>query len=93
MDIKTKSAMVDYIAQKTDFSKKDVKLIIDTMIDFFAETLKADNSVQLMGFGSLIPRMRASRECKVPMTGETYTVPEKKMIKFKVNKTLLERIQ
>jgi len=92
-DIKTKTVMVKYIADKTNVSQKDVKAVFEAMLDFLAESLKANCPVQLLGFGSFIPRQRASRECLVPMTGEKYMVQEKKMIKFKANKSLLDKIQ
>ncbi|MCO6434325.1 HU family DNA-binding protein, partial [Nitrosomonas nitrosa] len=46
------------------------------------------NDVQLVGFGTFSVSERAGREGRNPATGETMTIPAKKVVKFKPGKAL-----
>ena len=52
------------------------------------KTIASGNDVQLVGFGTFSVSERASREGRNPATGETMTIPAKKVVKFKPGKAL-----
>lgn len=47
-----KTELVESIAQKTGLSKKDSESALNAFLDTVKETLKNDDKIQLVGFGS-----------------------------------------
>ena len=56
------------------------------------KTLKAEEKVQLVGFGSFEPKQRAARTGLNPRTKETVEIPASKVPAFKAGKALKDAV-
>lgn len=89
----SKAQLVDAIAQGTDMKKKDVKTVVDTMIDHISQHLNQGTKVQLTGFGTFEVRARKARTGVKPGTTDRISIPESSYPAFKPGKGLKEQIK
>jgi DNA-binding protein HU-beta len=71
---------------KNPITHADMERIVNGMMDTIKNEVAAGNSVQLAGFGTFESRERAARTARNPQTGESMTVPAKKVPAFKPGK-------
>lgn len=83
-----KTELVNAVAEKAGFSKKDAEKMINATIDSITEALVAGDKVQLVGFGAFEVKTRAARIGRNPKTKEAITIPESKSPVFKAGKAL-----
>jgi len=88
-----KDALVDSIASKSEMSKKDIEMVIDTMVDEITKSLQAGNKVTLTGFGTFRISNRAAREGINPQTKAKIQIPAMKVPKFTAGKALKEAVK
>ena len=88
-----KDALVSEISTKTDLSKKDIEMVIDTMIEVITKSLKEETKVTLTGFGTFRVSKRASREGINPQTKEKIQIPAMTLPKFTAGKALKEAVK
>ena len=88
-----KDALVDAISAKTELSKKDIELVIDTMVEEITKQMQAGNKVTLTGFGTFRISERASRVGINPQTKESIQIPAMRVPKFTAGKTLKEAVK
>ncbi len=77
-----KSQLVSAVSDKTDITKKDVEVVIASVIDTIEDAVKSGDPVQLIGFGTFKSIKRAARTGKNPQTGKTMKIPAKVVPKF-----------
>lgn len=87
-----KAEFAEKIAEKSGLPLKDVKVFLKAYTDTIADTLKAGDKVQLMGFGTYEVRERKERIAHNPLTGEEVKVDAKKVPVFTAGKGLKEQI-
>ena len=87
-----KTELVMAIADKTGLSKKDADAALKAFTETVAETVKAGDKVQLIGFGTFEQAIRPARDGKNPSTGETIHIPESRSMKWKAGKALKESL-
>jgi len=89
----TKSVLIEKIAEKVeDLSKKQVEVIVETVFESIKEALAKGGKVEIRGFGNFRLRNRNARKARNPKTGESVSVPPKKVPFFKVGKELREMV-
>lgn len=88
-----KDSLVESISTKTDLSKKDVEMVIDTMIDSITEQLRQGNKVTFTGFGAFRVSKRAAREGINPQTKQKIQIPAMTLPKFTAGKALKEAVK
>ena len=88
-----KDALVDYIAVKTEMSKKDIESVIDLMTDKITEEIRGGKKVTLTGFGTFRVSSRAAREGINPQTKEKIQIPAMNVPKFTAGKSLKEAVK
>lgn len=88
-----KDALVAEIATKTDLSKKDVELALDTMTEVITKALTEGVKVTITGFGTFRASKRAAREGINPQTKEKITIPAMTVPKFTAGKSLKEAVK
>lgn len=88
-----KAQLIDNIAQKSGFSKKDVESVLNTFLGEVTEALSNGDRVQLIGFGTFETRKRASRTGRNPQTGEEMIIPESIVPAFKAGNKLREAVK
>lgn len=89
----SKADLVDAVAGSTGMTKKDVKSVVDSMIDKIATHLDKDQKVQLTGFGTFEVRKRKARSGVRPGTTEKIKIPASKYPAFKPGKALKDKIK
>jgi integration host factor subunit beta len=82
----TKADLVDQVTALGDLTRRDGEVIVDTLFDSIISALKANDKVEVRGFGSFRTRQRNSR------TGATVAVPAKRVPFFKPSKELRDLV-
>jgi len=89
----TKAELVDKIAEKKQgLTRKQVEVIVNTVLDGIKDALSREDKVEIRGFGSFRIRHRRAKEGRNPKTGETVSVPPKKVPFFKAGKEMREMV-
>ena len=84
-----KAQLIDAIAEKSVLTKADSKKALDAFMETVGETLKQDDKVALVGFGTFSVTERPERQGRNPQTGGTITIDAKKVVKFKAGAELV----
>lgn len=88
-----KVELVAAMAERSGLSKKDCETALNAMTESVTAALKADDKVQLVGFGSFEVKERTARIGRNPQTKETIEIPASKAPVFKAGKALKDAIQ
>ena len=88
----TKADLVDKVTSLGDLTRRDGEVIVDTMFEAVIGALKADDKVEIRGFGSFRTRKRNPRIGRNPKTGARVDVPAKRVPFFKPAKELRDLV-
>jgi len=88
----TKAELVEEVANESELTKKDAEVIVQTVLDSITESLQRGEKIELRGFGSFRIRNRSSRLGRNPKTGDSVSVPAKKVPYFKPGKEIRELV-
>jgi integration host factor subunit beta len=88
----TKADLVDHVVALGDLTRRDGEVIVDTLFESVIEALKADDKVEVRGFGSFRTRQRKPRTGRNPKTGASVEVPAKRVPYFKPSKELRDLV-
>ena len=87
-----KTELVAAMADKAGLTKKDADAVLKAFTEVVEETLKAGDSIQLIGFGTFEVAERAERTGRNPQTGAEMVIPASKAPKFKAGKALKDAL-
>jgi DNA-binding protein HU-beta len=87
-----KAELIDVIAESADLSKADATRAIEAVLDTITNTLKAGDTVSLVGFGSFVVKARAARIGRNPQTGAAINIAASKVPVFKAGKALKDTV-
>ena len=87
-----KTELIATVAEKTGLSKKDTEAAVNATLLTITETLKAEEKVQLVGFGSFETKKRAARTGLNPRTGAAVEIPASTVPTFKAGKALKDAV-
>ena len=87
-----KADLISKIADKSKLTKKAAETALDAFIESVQEALKAEEKVQLIGFGTFEVRKRAARKGINPQTKAEIKIPASKAPAFKAGKALKDLI-
>lgn len=88
-----KDALVEYISNKMELSKKDVEAVIETLMEKITEEIRNGSKVTLTGFGTFRVSKRAARKGINPQTKQAIEIPAMSLPKFTAGKTLKEAVK
>ena len=88
----TKADLINAIAEKAEFSKKDSEKALNAVISSITDALVSGDKVQIVGFGTFEVRQRDAKEAINPRTKEKIQIPAKKAPAFKAGKALKEAV-
>ena len=78
-----KAELIEAIQGKLgDASKAEASAALDAVTEAVVEGVKADEAVQVIGFGTFKLSKRAARDGRNPQTGEKIKIKASKSIKF-----------
>jgi len=87
-----KGDLVDAIATRAEWTKKDVSIVLDATIATIIEAVSSGDKVSLVGFGVFERRDRQAREGRNPKTGEPMAIPATQVPAFSAGKGFKERV-
>jgi integration host factor subunit beta len=88
----TKADLVAEVSRAITASRKDAEAIVETVFDSIVQALRADDKIEIRGFGSFRTRQRRGRIGRNPKTGARVEVPPKRIPFFKPSKELKDLI-
>jgi len=88
----TKADLMIKLSQKENIQFKKAEEIVNELFDLMRESLKANQRIEIRGFGSFVNREYKSYRGRNPKSGELVDVPGKRVPFFKVGKDLKESI-
>ena len=86
----SKSAVMAHLAGKTNLSKRQIVEIFDETLALACK--EAKNGFVLPGFGKLVLANRKARMGRNPQTGEPLKIPAKRVVKFRLAKSLKDSV-
>ena len=88
-----KSELVESMADASGLSKADTVKALDAFTSVVTETLKNEDSVALIGFGTFMVKHRAERKGRNPQTGAEITISAANIPSFKAGKSLKDSVK
>ena len=89
----TKAELVAKIASEGKITKSQAEKAMAGFVSAVSGALSAGDKITLVGFGTFSVATRSKREGRNPRTGKKIKIPAKKVVKFKVGKTLSEKVK
>ena len=83
-----KAMQIDKIATDAEITKSAAAAAVDSLIDGVTGSLKKNQRVTLVGFGTWSVSKRKARTGRNPQTGASIKIKAKKSVRFKPGKTL-----
>jgi len=87
-----KAQLVDFIANKTGMTKKDVAASIDAMVEAVVSTVSKGQAVTLTNFGTFVSVRRKASIKRNPKTGAPVKVAAKDVPRFRPGKQFRETV-
>ena len=87
-----KTELIEEIAKSADISKASATRALDAVIEAVTNTLRNNDSVTLVGFGTFSVGERAARTGRNPRTKEAIQIAAAKVPKFKAGKALKDAV-
>jgi integration host factor subunit beta len=87
-----KSELVEGLAERADITLAKAEEVIDLFFNSVAETLCRGDRVEIRGFGAFTVREYETYTGRNPKTGETITVPPKRLPFWKTGQELKQRV-
>jgi integration host factor subunit beta len=88
----TKSELIDAIAARANLTKARAETVVNCVFDTMVAALKAEDGIEIRGFGSFTVRPYKPYAGRNPRTGQPVPVPAKRLPFFKVGKELKELV-
>lgn len=87
-----KKELIGVVSEKSGLTKKDVELVLGTLLDTIVETIESGEKVVLYGFGTFETRERAGREGRNPKTKQKIYIEASKYMGFKQVDAIKKRL-
>ena len=84
----TKADIVDYIYEKTERNRAEVKVLVDHLLELMKQSIKRDNSLLVSGFGKFESYEKDARKGRNPQTSESIILSERKVVVFRISRKL-----
>lgn len=88
----TKSELIDAVARRSKITKSRAEQVVNCIFDAMAASLERGDGIEIRGFGSFTVREYKAYNGRNPRTGQTVSVPPKRLPFFKVGKELKELV-
>ena len=87
-----KTELVEAMADAADISKASAARALEGMVEAITNTIKKEDTVSIVGFGTFSLRARSARAGRNPKTGETIQIAASKSPAFKAGKAFKESV-
>lgn len=83
-----KKDLIQEAATNAGMSQSEITKALDSITECIKRSLKKEEPVILVGFGTFSVKERAGRQGRNPSTGQPMQIPAKKFVKFNPGKGL-----
>lgn len=87
-----KNDLITAVATEASLTKADAAKSVDAILEAIANSLKKNEEVRLVGFGTFSISNRAATTGRNPRTGEAIKIPAAKLPRFKAGKALKDAV-
>lgn len=87
-----KSELIENLAERADVTLAKAEEIVDLFFNTITDTLCRGDRVEIRGFGAFTVREYKSYKGRNPKTGESITVPPKRLPFWKTGQELKQRV-
>ncbi|AKR55570.1 transcriptional regulator [Youhaiella tibetensis] len=87
-----KNDLIGAVAEKAEITKAQAAAAVDAVFDAITASLKANDEVRLVGFGTFSVSKRKATTGRNPATGAEINIPASNQAKFKPGKGLKDAI-
>ncbi|MBA3056003.1 MAG: integration host factor subunit beta [Sphingomonadales bacterium] len=84
--------LAELAKENPELRADEVERVVDVFFEEIAQRLASGGRVELRGFGAFSTREREARQGRNPRTGETVSVPGKRVPYFKPGKEMRQRL-
>ncbi len=88
-----RAELIDMIADRAELTKAAAERALGALLDSISTSLKKDEPVVLVNFGTFVVRQRAARKGRNPKTGQEIKIKAAKVVGFKAGKALKEAVK
>ena len=88
----TKADLADAIYAALPVDKQKAAQIVEDYVEIIKDSLEKEGKVMLSGFGSYEVKYKPARRGRNPQTGDSITLRERKVVKFKPSQLLRKSI-
>ncbi len=82
----TKAGIIDYIYEKVDKNRAEIKDLVEDVLDIMKTSIKKDHALLFSGFGKFEAYAKNARRGRNPQTSESITLPPRKVIVFRLSR-------
>ncbi len=88
-----RAELIELIAEKAELTKAAAERTLGALLEAIATSLKQDEPVVLVNFGTFVVRRRAARKGRNPQTGQEIKIKAAKVVGFKAGKALKDAVK
>ena len=88
-----KADLINAMANQAGITRAQASAALDALLDSIVDSLKRNDKVTLVNFGTFSVSERAARTGRNPRTNKPLEIPSKRVPKFKPGKSLTENVQ
>jgi integration host factor subunit beta len=88
----TKADLIEDVSRVVDMTRKESEIIVESIFESIVRSLRANDKIEIRGFGSFRTRQRQPRIGRNPKTGARVDVAAKKIPYFKPSKELRDLV-
>jgi DNA-binding protein HU-beta len=85
--------LITQIASEADIPKSKAEKALNAFVSGVMKSLKKEENVTLVGFGTFSVSKRAARKGRNPQTGDEIRIPATRAPKFKAGKSLKDAVR
>ena len=86
MSTLTKAGIVDYIYERTDKNRAEIKDLVESILEIMKTAVKKDHALLISGFGKFEAYDKRARKGRNPQTSQTITLPPRKVVVFRLSR-------
>jgi integration host factor subunit alpha len=86
MSTLTKAGIVDYIYERTDKNRAEIKDLVESVLEIMKNSIKKDHALLISGFGKFEAYDKRARKGRNPQTADTITLPPRKVVVFRLSR-------
>lgn len=88
----TKKDLINAVYENSALSKQAIEQVVDTFLETLVGEVEQGNQVRVFELGTFSLQTRSARTGRNPKTGESVSIPEKRVPKLVFNQTIAKRI-